>query len=206
MNIFDAAQVTFLLVAVALSLGRTWWLKRQDISVWVLARNTGRRAQQALEIFYLVGLAAWLVLVLLLATGHADVLPARLVRPLFESTPLKIVALLLLGLSLLLHALGLRGLGSSWRVGTSRDHPGALVTHGIYAFSRNPILLGLILYALSVWLTYPNPLLLTTLGVVLATVHVQVRREEAFLSRQHGSAYAAYRKRVGRYVTLVRSP
>ncbi len=206
MTIFDGAQIAFLVLSISISLGRTWRLKKRNVSVWVLARGTGSPARKALEIFYLVGLVAWIVLIFLLATDHAGGLPGFLRSPFFRSTALKILALPLLVLSLALHVLGLHALGPNWRVGTSGDHPGDLVTHGIYAFSRNPILLGLILYALSVWLTYSNLLLLGILCFVVGTVHYQILKEEAFLSQQHGAKYTEYCSKAGRYFTLFRTP
>jgi protein-S-isoprenylcysteine O-methyltransferase Ste14 len=206
MTIFDGAQIAFLVLSICLSLGSTWRLKKRNISVWVLARSTGSPSRKALEMFYLIGLVSWILLILLLATGNAEALSGFLVEPFFKSTALKILALPLLVLSFTLHVLGLHALGPNWRVGTSGDHPGSLVTQGIYATSRNPILLGMILYALSVWLTYSNLLLLIILFVVIGTVHLQIRREEAFLTQQHREKYTEYCNQVGRYLTLFRTP
>lgn len=205
MSLFDCAQIVFLALSISLSLGNTWRLKRRKVSVWVLARQGTASSHRALEAFYLVGLVAWILLILMLATDRADPLPVFLRHPLLDGTVWKVLALPLLALSLALHALGLRALGPNWRVGTSGDHPGELVTNGVYAFSRNPILLAMILYALAVWLTYSNLLLLGILCTVVFLVHVQIRREETFLAEQHGARYAAYCRQVGRYITLLRT-
>ncbi len=201
MTLFDEAQIAFLALSVSLSLLNTWRLKKRNISVWVLARGEQNKATKAVEISYLIGLVTWIALILLLATGGGDQLPRFLGRSLFDSTILKITALPLLFLSLALHFLGLQALGPHWRVGTSAVQPGNLVTTGIYAFSRNPIMLGLILYALAVWLTYSTPALLVVLFLAVGTVHYQITREEAFLLEQHGSRYMGYCKNVGRYLT-----
>ncbi len=67
-------------------------------------------------------------------------------------------------------------------------------------------MLGLLLYATAVWLTYSTPALLVALLVTVGSVHYQIGREEAFLARQHGSKYIEYRKRVGKYLTLPWKP
>jgi protein-S-isoprenylcysteine O-methyltransferase Ste14 len=204
MSLFDAAQIAFLVLSVSLSLWNTWRLKRQQISVWVLAHRTPSRPREGIEIYYLVGLVFWIALILVFSTHRADPLPRFLRQTFFDSTALKSFALVLLALSLLLHSLALHALGPHWRVGTDPGHPGALVTRGIYAYSRNPILLGMILYALAIWLCYANLLFLSVLGVVVGTVRVQIRQEERFLTGLHGEPYTQYRKNVGRYFTWAR--
>lgn len=75
-----------------------------------------------------------------------------------------------------------------------------VVTSGIYAFTRNPIYIGLsfIYFGISLALTsmwslalLPIVLLLLKRGVVL--------REEAYLERKFGETYLAYKRRVPRW-------
>ena len=76
-----------------------------------------------------------------------------------------------------------------------------LVPHGPYRFSRNPIYLGDVLVhaGLAVALDAGWPLLLLP-AVILIVRYYVIRREEEYLSRMFGAAYAAYRKSVRRWI------
>jgi protein-S-isoprenylcysteine O-methyltransferase Ste14 len=76
-----------------------------------------------------------------------------------------------------------------------------LVTWGPYAFTRNPMYLGLTLAYLgaagvlnSAW-----PLVLLP-GVLLLVYWLVIRREERYLSGEFGDQYDAYRRRVRRWI------
>lgn len=95
---------------------------------------------------------------------------------------------------------------AAWRFraeGTSivpRETPSALVTSGVYAFSRNPIYLADlgILAGISLALgSLLGLLLVPALGLVLRDRFI--RPEEARLSTTFGSAYDAYETRVRRW-------
>ncbi|HET7587351.1 MAG TPA: isoprenylcysteine carboxylmethyltransferase family protein [Gammaproteobacteria bacterium] len=108
------------------------------------------------------------------------------------------VAFCLTGLSLLLWSL--ISFGSSFRVGIDADHPDKLVTTGIFAFSRNPIYVAFALILLGQFLIFSNWILLLYLGAAVWLFHRQVLREEAFSRKHYGQEYAAYCRRVRRYV------
>lgn len=77
----------------------------------------------------------------------------------------------------------------------------ALVTGGPFRFSRNPIYLGYTLLYLGVgfWVNSLWPLIL--LPAVLWLMHrLVINREEAYLERQFGEGYLAYRSRVRRWL------
>ena len=78
-----------------------------------------------------------------------------------------------------------------------------LVTHGPFAFSRNPMFLA----ALTVWLGWTfffGSLVLGMLGVVFwaAADRCKVPREERALEARFGDAYRTYRARVPRWLGL----
>ena len=75
-----------------------------------------------------------------------------------------------------------------------------LMTDGPYAFSRNPMLLGIYVYDLGVllWLQSWWPLLVFAVEVALLTL--QVRSEEKRLAADFGEEYLAYTQRVPRYL------
>ena len=77
----------------------------------------------------------------------------------------------------------------------------ALVTGGIYRFTRNPMYLGLLLTLLgwAAFLASPPALVFLFLYVVYIN-RFQIDPEERMLSSLFGADYAAYKKRVRRWV------
>lgn len=77
----------------------------------------------------------------------------------------------------------------------------ALVTHGPYRFTRNPIYLALTLIYVGLAVAVDSLWPLLTLVPLLVVMHFGVvRREEAYLEQKFGDAYHAYRARVRRWV------
>lgn len=79
-----------------------------------------------------------------------------------------------------------------------------LMTGGPYAFSRNPMLLGIYIYDIGVmlWLWSGWPLLIFAVEVLLLTL--QVRSEEKRLEKDFGQEYLAYKNRVARYFRIIK--
>jgi protein-S-isoprenylcysteine O-methyltransferase Ste14 len=101
---------------------------------------------------------------------------------------------------LLLMAWSLVSFGSSFRVGIDNERPGALITSGIFAFSRNPIYVAFGCVLLGEFLIQPHWLLLIYLVAGIVVFHRQVLREEVFLEQHYGAEYDAYQQRVRRYL------
>lgn len=77
----------------------------------------------------------------------------------------------------------------------------ALVTSGIYRYTRNPMYVGFALWLLAWGLYLASPLvLLGVLGFVLYMNRLQIAPEERALGRLFGAAFAAYRQRVRRWL------
>jgi protein-S-isoprenylcysteine O-methyltransferase Ste14 len=95
-------------------------------------------------------------------------------------------------------------MGESWRIGVpdagSSAQTPALVTHGVFARSRNPIFLGMAASLAGFFLVLPNALslLAAILGIVL--MQIQIRIEEPYLSACFGDAYTDYTARVSRWL------
>ncbi len=117
-----------------------------------------------------------------------------------ETRWLRSIGVLLLVLSLVWIALAQAQMGEAWRIGIDTEHRTPLVQHGVFAISRNPIFLGMMVTLLGLYLTLPNAVTLLTfvLGVVL--VGVQVRLEEEYLARVHSKTYSDYCRRVRRWL------
>jgi len=134
-----------------------------------------------------------------LAVGLA--LDGRLTDPRANSTPLVLVGLACVLAGLLL---GLTALGLFRREGTKPEPwkpSSALVTGGVFRFTRNPMYLGMLLLYAGGALMAGGPLTLGPLILVFLILNFYViGREEAYLERRFGEAYAAYRERVRRWL------
>ncbi|ORE93480.1 hypothetical protein ATO13_12421 [Stappia sp. 22II-S9-Z10] len=100
--------------------------------------------------------------------------------------------------------LGIAALWRFLRTGTAVEpwHPTtALITDGIFAYTRNPIYLAFFLVQAGAGIAFGGPLTLALLVPLAAAIHLGVvRREERYLGRLFGAAYADYRRRVRRYL------
>ena len=85
------------------------------------------------------------------------------------------------------------------------DPPRRLVVSGPYRFVRNPMALGVGVALAGVALFYESAQFLLAVVVFMLAIHAMVRfYEEPTLHRAFGSDYAAYRKRVNRWVPRLR--
>ncbi|HEX2227754.1 MAG TPA: isoprenylcysteine carboxylmethyltransferase family protein [Candidatus Binatia bacterium] len=85
--------------------------------------------------------------------------------------------------------------------GPGPDVPGErLVSTGLYAYTRNPMYLGHILFLAGLALTLKSWLAALIALVVAIWFHVRVLADERNLARQLGAPYIAYTKRVKRWI------
>jgi protein-S-isoprenylcysteine O-methyltransferase Ste14 len=83
-------------------------------------------------------------------------------------------------------------MGRSWRIGFKEDDLPDLVKTGLFARSRNPIFLGMRVTLLGLFLVFPCAVTLAILALSEALIAIQVRLEEAHLSKSLGETYLAY--------------
>ena len=88
----------------------------------------------------------------------------------------------------------------SWRAGIPDKDETALVTTGIYRFSRNPAFLGFDLMYIGVLLLYGNLLTLGFSVFAIVMLHLQILQEERYLVNTFGSLYQEYCRHVFRYL------
>ena len=117
-----------------------------------------------------------------------------------EHLGVKIVGLVLLGVSLAWIAVAQMQMGASWRIGIDTKHQTELVNRGLFTVSRNPIFCGMRLALLGFFLTMPNAITLLVLGLGDVLMQIQVRLEEEFLRGVHGEKYSTYCRAVRRWV------
>jgi protein-S-isoprenylcysteine O-methyltransferase Ste14 len=119
---------------------------------------------------------------------------------LMDFLPLKILGALLWTVALVIYALAIWTMGRSWRIGIESRPACSLVTHGIFACSRNPIFLGFGCMAAGTFLILGRVIFLLLALLSIWLIHSQILREEKFLAEAHGENYRAYRTRTGRYL------
>jgi protein-S-isoprenylcysteine O-methyltransferase Ste14 len=77
----------------------------------------------------------------------------------------------------------------------------AVVTGGVYRYSRNPIYVAFLTVVLGIAVAVDSLGLLVAAGILLVVLQVGVvRREERYLSAKFGGAYDDYARRVRRWV------
>jgi protein-S-isoprenylcysteine O-methyltransferase Ste14 len=106
--------------------------------------------------------------------------------------------LMLAGLALLVTAQ--LQLGASWRIGVDETARPGLLTSGVYALSRNPIFLALLVFVAGYMLLIPTLLSAVLLAGSYLGTRLQIAAEEAYFVRTYGDRYRAYARRVGRLV------
>jgi protein-S-isoprenylcysteine O-methyltransferase Ste14 len=108
--------------------------------------------------------------------------------------------IVLLGSLVLVRAAQVQMKGS-WRVGHDRSAaPTDLVTSGIFAWSRNPIYLGMAATGAGLFLTLPNAVTFGIAALTWLLLQVRVLVEEDYLRASHGEAFAAYCRETPRWL------
>ena len=196
--IFQLANLVFFLVVF---IGRSLYLWfRQGISPFVL--GAGKKGPpRLLELLLFPWLLLWMLAVVRSALQRSSQLVSWIpVWPALQPAQVLGVLLILAGDALFVWAL--ISFGNSWRIGIDEKSAGALVTNGIFAFSRNPIFAFIDLYFLGTFLVSGTPIFMIFAVITIIGLHYQILQEEGFLSSRYGQAYRDYCGQVGRYVNL----
>jgi len=190
------------IVLFGLGIGVRAWLhaRRYGSSGIVLFRGSAPSER-------LVGALGLLLPVALLAVATAAAVAPEAVRGVAsEAWTLRLRPLgaaLLFGGAFLMFGAQL-DMGASWRIGLEHGRGGALVTTGLYRYSRNPIYLFMLVAFAGFVLLLPTWPLLAILAISAVGWRVWVVRvEEAHLLAIYGEAYRAYAARVGRFVPWI---
>lgn len=116
----------------------------------------------------------------------------------FTNENATLVGWILMILSLIFMCAAQVQMKDSWRIGIDDKQVTELRTHGIFAFTRNPIFAATIVALSGNFLVYSTALnlIIFVLGIVLVTI--QIRLEEEHLSKIHKENYADYKNKVKR--------
>lgn len=108
------------------------------------------------------------------------------------------VSLMMMGFSLAIYCNLV--LDKSWRSGIDQDSKPGLVTHLIYARSRNPSYLGVATSQFGFFMAWPTVFSLVCLLVGLIALRIQIHLEEQFLLDLYKDEYKMYIENVPRYI------
>lgn len=120
----------------------------------------------------------------------------------FDHPIAKGIGLGLGALGAIISTLGEFTLGASFRVALPNERT-ELVTRGIYAFIRNPCVLGMHLLVLGTFLVTPSILALAAIVLNFVGYKLKVQAEERLLHNLHGEAYDSYCQKTGRYLPRI---
>jgi len=119
-----------------------------------------------------------------------------------QVSPVPIFGLIIMALGIGLMIVCQIDMGKAWRIGvpeTAEDSQ-SLVTSGIYAYSRNPIYVAILMFIVGSAVMLPGPLtILSAIGTFLL-MRPLIHREETFLSSTFGDTYRHYQKHVRRWI------
>ena len=128
--------------------------------------------------------------------------PVATLRPLWASPwvawPMVVIAAACLRASQLCW----KTMGKSWRMGIDPAEQNPLILAGPYAYVRHPIYALSQTMMLSSIIAVPTPLMIAAGAMHVLLLQWEARREEAHLTRVHGSRYAEYCGRVNRFLPV----
>lgn len=112
------------------------------------------------------------------------------------------IGLSMMALGVLFFILAVVFMKNSWRVGIDKQTKSALITDGIYRFSRNPAFVGFDLMFIGLCLTFPCVLTLLVMMTNLIAFHLLILQEEKHLTEAFGKEYTEYKQRTPRYLLI----
>lgn len=178
---------------------RTWWHYRTtgDSGFRCPAPDAGTTARCG-AVLFVAALIAGLVAPVLGVLGLLDPWPALAAREVGWTG----LAVAVVGFVATVGAQA--AMGSSWRIGVREAEETELVTTGAFRWSRNPIFAAMVVAVLGLTIAVPNVVQVVALVTLVVAVELQVRGvEEPYLLQRHGSSFAEYASRTGRFVPFV---
>lgn len=199
---FDIFQFSALVAFLLLFIGRTVMMRvREGINPITLAAGKAGLRRFA-EAFLPVGLGVWGAAIVLASLDEG--LGSPLEDGDVDQVTVQAVGAALIASGLVLFALALASFGTSWRVGIDEEHPGGLVTGGIFHFTRNPIFVFLDAYFVGTFLINGTLFFLLAALLAVTLIHYQILQEERFLEGLYGDPYREYKRTVPRYLPVPR--
>jgi protein-S-isoprenylcysteine O-methyltransferase Ste14 len=201
LNFFDYFQVGSVVAFLALIIARISYLRlRKKINP--IAIGSGKSGiLLVVELIAFLGLTVWIIEILLVALhSRFRLFPSFVETPLIDSAFVGLAGCALVTFGFVLFVLAFVSFGDSWRIGFDRKTPGALVTNGIFAYTRNPIYVAMLFWFFGIFLINGRLIFLIFALLTVGAIHRQILQEESFLIKLYGQPYQAYRKRTARYL------
>jgi protein-S-isoprenylcysteine O-methyltransferase Ste14 len=197
MNAIAALPTLILLIVFAATVWRGRRLEQQNVIAFGFSYR--REVQAAAQKFWTFAVTG--VVVVALQGWLAPQLNGLLGQPFWAGlSALRWTGVALLIAGCLLVVTAQIQMGMSWRVGIPEGGLGALVTHGLFSISRNPIFVGMFLITLGVFVSNPHMISAILPPVSAVLMALQVRIEEEALLLAHGTTYREYLARTPRWV------
>ncbi len=137
---------------------------------------------------------------ILLGIALDHLLPMPLALPNLQQFAWILPGLLILG-GLLLFAMGVRGFSRARTPLPTNQPARALVTTGVYRWTRNPVYLGFFLIYVGIGVAARSSWSLALLVPLAVTIRFGVvAREEAYLEGRFGAGYSDYKEHVRRWL------
>ncbi|MDQ5846740.1 MAG: isoprenylcysteine carboxylmethyltransferase family protein [Acidobacteriota bacterium] len=205
MNFFDYFQVASVVAFLLIIISRAVYMRLSRHINPIVIGGGKEGVVLVVELLAFAGLVVWMIELLLYAFhSSVHIFPSPFDAILVDSPIAKWIGVALVSVGILIFIMAFLSFGDSWRVGFDMKTPGALVTNGIFAISRNPIYLFLDLWFIGIFLINGRLIFLIFAVLAIADVHWQILQEEAFLNRLYGQPYKDYLARTGRYLGFSR--
>lgn len=200
MGFFNYFQIIVLLIVICVIVSKALYSWRAT-GIFPIVIGRGQGAWRIIEVLSFLAFILWVTEVLLRAfRSRLDIFPDRLHLGFFQTDAAKILGVVLVVIGLIPFILAFLDFGTSWRIGIDRQTPGALVTGGIFAVTRNPIYVGVVLFFFGIFFMNGTWFFLIFALLAVVAIHFQILREEEFLKKQYGQSYREYCRRVARYL------
>lgn len=197
LNIFPAAGLLVILFLIA---GSIIFLNRKK----GIQASSGKQTATIKKFFvypvFSIILLVWLFELLKPVFNFpVTILPEIVTNRLFENLYLKISGAALILFSLAFFTLTILHFNTSLRFGLDENNLGKLITHGVFAVTRNPFFISFIIYFTGVALIFASVFFIGFAILAAAGIHIFILKEERFLRKFYRDEYEIYSKKVPRY-------
>lgn len=146
-------------------------------------------------------IAHYLLLIYTIVFGIFPVLHKHLSPiSILENKIAQYIGIGLLSIALVWTIIAQENMKNAWRMGIDKATKTPLITNGLFAYSRNPVFVGLILGFGGLFLITPNTLTLVVFLLEFILIQIQIRLEEEHLEKLHGQVYLAYKNKTRRLI------
>ncbi len=153
--------------------------------------------------FFGLAFVGWSVIILIYFF-HYDSIDWVWKLAFLDSTPVKLIAIVVMCLAFLLNVVFTVSVGKTIRDAFAAEEEPTLVTTGIYGYVRHPGYLALFAVAFGGFLLIPNLIALAWLVYTCVVVYGHTLEEESKLVQIYGEAYERYQREVGRFLPKLR--